>query len=467
MKLLIVDDHPVVLEGLSNVLQREGYEVLRSTSAYGALEITEENQDIDIFVIDLSLKEGTDGLLLISDLKQKLGNRPAIVYTMHEEMWNISLIENSKIEGIVLKGESISEMIDAIRVVGSGGQYRSPAFSERLDAVRNVKGILSERDICVLKEISSGLNTRAIADTLCITEKGVEYHRRNILKKLGSNNMTHAISQAIKLGIISVAAICMPFRGTASENTPEPVDLGLTVKWADRNLEAPSPLEAGGYFSFGECQTKEDYDWVTYEHCDETFDEYGMFNQHVIEYESIEGTEYDAAHVILGGGWRMPTEEEFEELMANCKFEYVEAEPLNYVRIVADNGNFIDIPLAGYINKGNVRAKNSEIDIWTSSFYVEEGEEDGFAWYQNCPTVFGYQVKYGAVLVEGSPQLGLQVRPVYDEQTGIETPVASNHLPVAIYSIDGRKMQGKASTLPSGIYIYRYSDGTTQRRLVR
>lgn len=467
MKMLIVDDHPVVLEGLINVFYREGYEVLKATNASSALAISDENPGIDIFIVDLSLQEDTDGLLLISELKRRHAESHVIVYTMHEEMWNISTLENAKVDGIVLKGESISELLNAVSTVKSGGVYRSPVFSERLEAIRNAKGILSERDICVLKAISSGQNTRDIAGTLFITEKGVEYHRRNILKKLGSNNMTHAISRAIKLGIISLAAICMPIISEASDKTPEAIDLGLSVKWADRNLEAPSPLEVGGYYSFGELETKEDYDWYSYEHCDESNDEYGMFNQHEIGDESIAGTAYDVAHVDLGGGWRMPTEEEFEELIEGCEIEYVEAEPLNYIHIVAPNGNYIDIPFAGYMNKENLLSLNKEIDIWTASFYVEAGEEDGFTWYQNCPTVFGFLSKYGAVLVEGSPQLGLQIRPVYDTNVGVEASASLADIPSSIYTVDGRYVGKSLDNLLSGIYIIRYSNGKSRRLLVK
>lgn len=163
----------------------------------------------------------------------------------------------------------------------------------------------------------------------------------------------------------------------------------------------------------------------------------------------------------------MPTEEEFEELKANCNVEYVEAEPLNYIHMVAENGNYIDIPLAGYMNKVNLRASNSECDIWSSSFYIEEGEEDGFEWYMNSPTVFGFTVKTGVVLVEGSPQLGMQIRPVFDGNVAVEAASAVSVAPSAIYTVDGRCVGKTLDGLQSGVYIISYPNGKSKRQLVK
>ncbi|MBD5263153.1 MAG: response regulator transcription factor [Bacteroides sp.] len=202
-KLLVVDDHPVVLEGLESVLSGQGYDVLKAGSEKEALAEAEANDDIEILVVDLTLKKGADGLDLIKKIRVSKPRVPAVVYTMHEEMWNISTLMDSEVEGIVLKGEKIDELLEAVRLVGKGAIYRSPEFRERFDSVRKARGILSQTDMDVLRLISEGLPTGKISKKVNLTEKAVEYHRSNIIKKLGAKNMTEAIRNAVKLGIIS------------------------------------------------------------------------------------------------------------------------------------------------------------------------------------------------------------------------------------------------------------------------
>lgn len=268
-KLLAVDDHPVVLEGVRSVLEGEGYEVLKAVTAEEAEAIAEANDDIELFVIDLTLEADADGLDLVKTLRARRPGVPAVIYTMHEEMWNIYALVNADVEGVVLKGEDVNELIDGVRVVSKGAIYRSPEFSDRYDSVKKSRGILSQTDIDILRLISEGMPTGEISKKVNLSDKSVEYHRSNIIKKLGSKNMTEAICNAVKLGIISCVVAFAPFCSYAGEPVPQAVDLGLSVKWADRNLGAASPLEAGDYYAFGETAAKDYYDWDTYIHCDD------------------------------------------------------------------------------------------------------------------------------------------------------------------------------------------------------
>lgn len=464
MKLLIVDDHPVVLEGLTNVMKQEGYDVLKAIDAKEAMEIASQNPDIGIFIVDLALKADADGLSLISELKSLSGGAPAIVYTMHGEAWNLRMLMDAGVEGIVLKGDSISELIDAVKAVERGETFRSSEFEERYNAISNAQGIMSKRELEVLRLIGDGVNSKEIAENLCLTEKAVEYHRSNILKKLGSTNMAQAINQAVKLGILTCIAALATFNAAAEVETPEAIDLGLSVKWADRNLGAPSPIEEGGYFAFGEVEEKDYYSWDTYQYCYNG----NMFSMVDFGVESLCGTQYDAAHVILGGYWRLPNDEEIEELIENTTREYFIVEPMSYVRVTGPSGAYIDIPFTGTKSFDKVNYKNKDAAMWSGSFYVEEGEEDGFYYYMNGPFFLAGDCKEEILLLlEGNPYLGLQIRPVYEEGTSVASLESAPKTLEAIYSIDGRQMQAEASSLPSGIYIYRYSDGTSQRRLMK
>ncbi len=449
MNILIVDDHPIVVDGLSKVLQNEGYNVLIALDASDALARSDENPDIALFVVDLSLMESLDGLDLITELKRRHPGIPAIVYTMHEEMWNISVLENAHVEGIVLKGDSISEVIEAIKAVIAGETYRSLAFSERLDAVRNVKGILSERDIKVLQQISNGSNTREIADKLCLTEKGVEYHRRNILKKLGANNMTNAISRAIKLGILTCVGALAPFSSYADDLLPKNVDLGLSVQWADRNLEAPSPLEAGGYYAFGELEEKDLYTWDTYKNCEDG----DMFSQTYFGEESICGTLYDAAYMILGDEWRMPNNDEILELMNDCSWEFFDVEPRRYYRVTGPSGNYIDLPVVGYMSNDHLVYDNRECYQWSGDFELEAGEEDGLVYLVNGPYILAISYGMEPLCLDSSSHLGMQIRPVYVGSTGVSAISSEAKQQESIYSIDGTRLATPQQSLAPGLYI--------------
>lgn len=445
-KLLAVDDHPVVLEGMRAVFEGEGYEVLKAGTVVEAEAIAEANDDIALFVVDLTLETDADGLELARRLRCKRPGVPTVIYTMHEEMWNIAALVSADVEGIVLKGEDVRELTEGVRLVSKGAIYRSPEFSDRYDSVKKARGILSQTDIEVLRLISDGLSSSEVSKKVNLSEKSVEYHRSNIIKKLGSKNMTEAIRNAVKLGIISCASLFAQFPSHAVDNVPVPVDLGLSVQWGDRNLGAEVPLEAGGYYAFGETETKELYDWSTYVNCEDG----DMFSQFYLGDCCISGSQYDAATQLLGEGWRMPDDEEIEELIENCTWEFVDAEPWGYFRFTATNGESIEFPLVGYMSLGRVVFENSEGHVWSGSFYLEEGEEDGFVYRVNGPDIFALARRIEPCIMDISSHLGMQIRPVYVGSTGVSGVGVTESTGKSIYTIDGRRLT--KATAP-GLYI--------------
>lgn len=454
--LLIVDDHPAVLEGLRSVMRVEGYATVAVTSAAEAIRAVKSMERVDVTVVDVSLSSARDGLDLIRDLRG-LTRAPVVIYTMHGEMWNMGALVQSGAEGIVLKGDSIDSLIEAVRIVSEGGRYRSPDFSERIAALEDTRDILSDLDISILRQISEGIANDEIAGRMCVSKKTVEYHRSNIIKKLGSNNMAQAIQKAVRLGILTFLAASAPFKAHSETPFPNPIDLGLSVRWADCNLGASAPHEPGGYYAFGEVTEKDYFDWSTYVHCDDG----DMFSQHDIGDESICGTEYDAARVLLGDDWRMPTAEEMEELVANCTVEYVTGESPVYVRFTAPNGAYIDIPVAGYMSLERVVYYDINLAVWTGSFYLDAGEEDGFIYYMNGPYYLAGRAPNVPFVIEGSPQLGIPIRPVYAGTSGITASADSESAPAEIYTIDGRRMPS-ADTLSPGLYISRHGQRATK-----
>lgn len=469
--LLVIDDHPIVLEGIRSILTRRGFRVHKAETRQQAMAIMKEFNDIDMIVSDLSLSNGTDGLDLIERMRAEGFSKPVVVYTMHEELWNISRLMKSDVEGIVLKGENLNELVLAIRLVSEGKTYRSSAFDRKRREVMQTDGILSSKDIEVLRRLSAGESNRDIAQALGLSEKTVEYHRGNILKKLCSKTMLEATRRAVSLGIIRlIIAVALSATASATTNasdrTPEAVDLGLSVLWADRNLEASHPYESGGFYAFGETFTKEVYNWTTYTHCDGSFE-----TCHDLGVSDISNTIYDAASVILGDGWRIPTDEEQRELFENVS--HSESSVDGYGKIItftAANGNAISLPICGYMSEG--RLIYADINgIYNSSnceFSAEEIPEYDIVIKVLSPTYAAIGPDFVLTSLLGTAQLGGSIRPVKDkDNSAIDSPLMTAKSITGIYGMDGTSFGTDLENVPAGICIIVYSDGSTEKKIKR
>lgn len=133
-----------------------------------------------------------------------------------------------------------------------------------------------------------------------------------------------------------------------SEKAPDPtisagavVDLGLSVYWCSCNVGAEAPEEYGNRYAWGETSPKSSY----------TIDNYAYYNNSTEKYveigDNISGTEYDAATVNIGSDWKTPTEEQMEELINNCTWEYTQINNVNGYKIIGVNGNSIFLPASG------------------------------------------------------------------------------------------------------------------------
>lgn len=184
----------------------------------------------------------------------------------------------------------------------------------------------------------------------------------------------------------------------------EAVDLGLSVKWGDRNLGASSPYRPGEYISWGEISEKQASRY--------TKDNYTC-KLDIKKYNSIKGSKtYDAATNRLGGYWRMPTPEECRELFRNCTLNlmYDKNLDINYWEIIGPNGNKIIIPVAGHKHVNGLVMQDNDTEFWTSR-YDDESSYDGDAFSAQLSRSF-----FGAPWrVQGeATYTGLNIRPVYD-----------------------------------------------------
>ena len=104
-KILVVDDHEIVLQGISKMLGDGGYDVVKSTNANQALTLLAHVDDICLLMCDLSLPTVARGMELIGEARRINPQLPVIVFTMHEELWTIKALMDMGIDGIVLKGD--------------------------------------------------------------------------------------------------------------------------------------------------------------------------------------------------------------------------------------------------------------------------------------------------------------------------------------------------------------------------
>ena len=191
------------------------------------------------------------------------------------------------------------------------------------------------------------------------------------------------------------------------------VDLGLSVKWATCNLGASKPEEYGDYYAWGETVPKTDYSWANYKWAngkDNKLTKYCTTNYHwdgtgIPDNKSQLDLEDDAAHVTLGGKWRMPTVEEWTELIEKCQWEVTTQNGVNGMKVTGPNGNSIFIIAAGF--KSTEFHWQDKIGYYWSSLLV-----NGVNIHNAQDLMFAESKGYMAAY---SRCTGLPIRPVYSD----------------------------------------------------
>ena len=219
--------------------------------------------------------------------------------------------------------------------------------------------------------------------------------------------------QGFFVHVTETTTVC--FRGTALHEN-DYVDLGLPsgLLWATCNVGASMAEDYGDYFAWGETQPKDYYDWSTYQYCNgsnNTLTKYCTnanfgYNGYVDNLTTLL-PEDDAATTNWGDGWRMPTEEEWEELLNNTTVTWTTQNGVSGRLFTASNGNSLFLPAAGYRNYGNLLDAGSCGYYWSSSLYTDD---PGSAW---C---FIFYSDYYDMYVNYR-RCGFTVRPVRSPQT--------------------------------------------------
>lgn len=209
-RVLLVDDHPIVRQGLMLLINAEPDLTVcgEASTAAEAIRMVAQTAP-DIAMIDISL-EDRSGVELIKDLRAQSPVLPMLALSMHDESLYAERVLRAGGRGYVMKQEATENMLTAIRRVLSGEIYLSPRMSTQLlnqfaatPTGQNVSPLsrLTDREMEVFTMIGRGLSTREIADKLFLSVKTVEAHREHIKEKLSLRSATELIRHAVRFDL--------------------------------------------------------------------------------------------------------------------------------------------------------------------------------------------------------------------------------------------------------------------------
>ena len=204
IRVLVVDDHPVVRDGLSALLQRQGDMDVVGEAANGAEALAEFRRlRPDVTLVDLRLPD-MDGAQLIAALRQEFPGMRALVLTTYDGDEDIYKALRAGARGYLLKDMLREELLDAVRAVHAGMRRIPPAVAVRL-AERMPGRELTARERDVLQLIVAGKSNKEIASALGLTEGTVKGYVNTMLDKLEVTDRTQAAVAAVRRGIVRLS----------------------------------------------------------------------------------------------------------------------------------------------------------------------------------------------------------------------------------------------------------------------
>jgi DNA-binding NarL/FixJ family response regulator len=208
VRVVIVDDHPVVRFGLISLLNAQpDIEVVgEAESREDCLAVARDAMP-DVLILDLEMGEGGGGLEAIADL-QRLGGVRIVVYTSHDNDWTVTRTLQTGVQGFVCKGTPAETLVEAVHAVMRGQVYLDPAIAGKVVGTlgrsqdrRRVDRSLTERELEVLRKAAEGLRNKEISRELGISERTVKFHMSALMGKLGVSNRTEAVRVGMQKGL--------------------------------------------------------------------------------------------------------------------------------------------------------------------------------------------------------------------------------------------------------------------------
>jgi DNA-binding NarL/FixJ family response regulator len=206
IRIVLADDHPIVLDGLRNLIRAEpDFELVgEAASGLSALKIVREQRP-DVAVLDISMPE-LNGIVLSRRLAGEMPALRLLVLTLHEDRAYLNQALEAGVRGYVLKRSAVENLVQAIRAVMVGGLYIDPAIvgrvfeskqvNKRLLARKGVAPALTDREADVLKMASLGFTNKEIASRLDVGVKSIETYKARGLEKLGLKTRAELVRYA-------------------------------------------------------------------------------------------------------------------------------------------------------------------------------------------------------------------------------------------------------------------------------
>jgi len=203
IRILTVDDHPLLREGIAAMLAAETDMVLVADTSNGSEALQQfrtYKPDVTLMDIQMPVLNGIDAIV---EIRKHFPEARIIVLTTYSGDAQVAKAFKAGASGYLLKSMLRKELIETIRSVHAG-KRRIPSEIAMEMAEHYADDQLTAREIDILKQVAAGNGNKMVADNLHISEETVKSHMRSILSKLGANDRTHAVTIAVKRGIIDV-----------------------------------------------------------------------------------------------------------------------------------------------------------------------------------------------------------------------------------------------------------------------
>jgi DNA-binding NarL/FixJ family response regulator len=201
IRILTVDDHPILREGIAAILETQPDMVLAGEAANGR-EAIERFRMLrpDVTLMDVQMPE-VDGIEAIRAIRSEFPGARIVVLTTYDGDVQALRALRAGASGYLLKSMLRKELLEAIRAVHAGLRRIPPGVAMAI-AEHHADDLLTDREVQVLARVAAGSSNKIAADQLAISEETVKTHMRNILAKLGASDRTHAVTIARKRGIL-------------------------------------------------------------------------------------------------------------------------------------------------------------------------------------------------------------------------------------------------------------------------